>query len=569
MNLRTRLGLIGAAAGIMFASFAGTTPTPREEFTALRDNYVSKVKPLEYEAKLAWWESATVGSDESYARREKADNELAKIHQDKETFKKLKRLRRLSQKSRGASAKNLDDSMKRELELMYNEFVPYQADPKVTEQIIALEAEVDKIFNTHRSTVGGKKLTENEVRQVLTSTKNAKEAKEAWEGYMAVGRKVAPPLKKLVKLRNQMARELGYRDYFAMQLELQEFTEAEVDKIFADLDTLTMPAFKELKERIDKHMASRFSAEGKIYPWMLGDLFFQEAPELTSFSADSIYKDKDPVKLAENYYLSMGLDPKAIIARSDLYERDRKSPHAFEECFDREQDIRVLCNVKPNAAWMDTVCHELGHGIYDQYISPELPYLLRTPSHILTTEGYAMLEGEMTRTKDFLEKVCGLKGEELDKASSASWDILRSERLIFCRWTLTMYNFEKEMYKNPDQDLNKLWWSLKARYQLQDPPEDMSGQDYGAKMHIVGAPVYYHCYMLGDLFACQLFTHISKNVLHEKNPLDTSLYGKKEAGTFLKDRFFAYGSRYSWNELTERITGKPLGAQAFADLYVK
>lgn len=560
-----------AAAAILGAALLGTSivqalpQNPQEQFATLRDRYVAQIQPLEKEANEAWWESATTGSDQAYQRREKADKAAARLHQDKKVFQKLKAWR---------DAGTITDPLQaRQLDLMYYAYLPYQAPPSVTAKIISREAEVDKVFNTHRSSVDGQKLTENDVRQIIAESSDSNKVRQAWLGYMEVGRKVAPPLKDLVKLRNKMARQLGYRDFFAMQLDLQEFNEAELMATFDELDQLTAAPFSQLKQEIDSYQRQRFGLKENeaVRPWHLGDLFFQEAPELKEegVNLDSIYKNADPVVLSKKYYHSLDMDPEKIIARSDLYERNGKSPHAFETCIDREQDIRVLCNVKPNGAWMDTVNHELGHGLYDQHIDPSLPYLLRTPAHILTTEGFAMFMGEMTRTPDFLAQVVGLKGEKLDKYSRASWRLLRSERLIFSRWTQTMLHFEKEMYANPDQDLNKLWWDLKAKYQLQAPPIDMGGQDYGAKMHIVGAPVYYHNYMMGDLFASQLYAYMAKQIMHIDDPLQTSLYGHPQAGEYLRERVFARGNRTDWKKMCQEVTGEPLSPKAFAKLFLK
>ncbi|MBQ7528998.1 M2 family metallopeptidase [bacterium] len=548
------------------ASLTFSTMTQASPFTELRDKYVASVAPLEKVANEAWWESATTGKEEAYAQRNNANEAIAKLHQDKEMFRLIKELRQSGQVT--------DPAEKRQLDIMYFSYLPYQVDPEITKKIIVLESEVDKIFNTHRSSVKGKTLTENDVRKVLSESNDSKEARLAWEGYMAVGQKVAEPLKELVKLRNQMAQGMGYRDFFAMQLDIQEFKEDELFNMFDELDRLTIAPFKELKSEIDAYERKRFGLKDSdpVRPWHLGDLFFQEAPELKDakgLNLDDLYKDKDPVKLSRRYYKSIGFDPDSIISKSDLYEKPGKSPHAFATCIDRKQDIRVLCNVKPNGAWMDTVNHELGHGVYDKYIDQNLPFLLRTACHILTTEGYALLEGEMTRTPDFLHKVVGLEGKELEDYSQASWKLLRIERLVFSRWVQTMLHFEKEMYANPDQDLNKLWWSLKKKYQLQDPPVNMAGQDYGAKMHIVGAPVYYHNYMLGDLFAAQVYTYLTKEILHEESPLNTSLYGRPEAGAYLQNEVFSSGTRYNWQDLTKRATGEKLSPKAFANLFLK
>ena len=81
-----------------------------------------------------------------------------------------------------------------------------------------------------------------------------------------------------------------------------------------------------------------------------------------------------------------------MIARSDLYEKQGKSPHAFCTDIDREGDVRVLANIVPNEYWMGTMLHELGHSVYSSKNIPRsVPYVLRGESHILTTEGVAMM----------------------------------------------------------------------------------------------------------------------------------------------------------------------------------
>jgi len=44
-----------------------------------------------------------------------------------------------------------------------------------------------------------------------------------------------------------------------------------------------------------------------------------------------------------------------------------------------------------------------------------------------------------------------------------------------------MMRFEKAMYENPDQDLNKLWWNLVQQYQMITPPEERNAPDWASK----------------------------------------------------------------------------------------
>jgi peptidyl-dipeptidase A len=127
-----------------------------------------------------------------------------------------------------------------------------------------------------------------------------------------------------------------------------------------------------------------------------------------------------------------------------------------------------------------------------------------------------------------------------------------------------MLRFEKAMYENPSQDLNKLWWDLVERYQGLHRPEGRNAPDYGSKIHVVSAPAYYHNYMMGQLFACQVHRTIAREVLHADD-VPGAFYTKNEAvGQFMRERVFGPGRSLPWNELTRHATGELLSAEAFA-----
>lgn len=548
---------------IVFGSVSCVSQEQKEaeaNFTVIRKQYLERYRPLSMEVGVAWWDAATSGADEAYERRKVAEARLADLHGNRQVFAGIRALKN--------SAAVRDERLARELLVMYHSFLSRQADPALNKKIIALEADLDQIFNTHRSKVGDKTLTENDVRKILKETPETELARQAWTGYMEVGRKVEQKLRELVKLRNQVARKLGYENYFSMRLEMQEFDEAKLFELFDELDQLTSGPFTRLKKEVDRRATERFGLTAEqLRPWHTSDLFFQEAPDLSEVDLDAMYSSKDPVELSRIHYESMGLEVASIISRSDLYERDGKSPHAFCTSIDRDQDIRVLCNVKPNAQWMDTMHHELGHGVYDQYIGAEVPFILHEPSHILSTEGVAMLFGSLTKNREFLEKVVKVSGEDLPRYAEAAREALRAEKLIFSRWAQVMLRFERGMYRDPDQDLNELWWDLKKRYQQLNPPDDLSGADYGAKIHVVVAPVYYHNYMLGDLFASQVH-HYTAALIGVDDPHTTCFYGNKVAAQYLQREVFEPGNLYDWRELTRRATGEELTAKYYAELYV-
>ncbi len=532
------------------------------EFKALRDAYLAKYQPLTIQSETAWWDANTTGSDEAFKRREQYQGELVELHSDAAVFSQLKSLKD------GGQIK--DPILKRELDVMYRNHLAGQGDKELQKKIIALETEVEKTFNAHRGEVDGKPLSENDIRQILSESKDSAQVEKAWKGYMQVGAKIESQLKELVALRNQLAKQRGFKNYFAMKLALQEMEEAELLKLFDELDQLTREPFAALKKDIDAKRAAHFGINpAELRPWHFSDLFFQEAPALEEVNLDDLYKDRDLLAMAKEYYTGLGLACEDILQRSDLYEKPGKSPHAFSISINRADDVRVLCNLKPNVYWADTLIHELGHAVYDKFIGKEVPFLIHEPSHSLTTEGYAMMMGALVKNEDWLVRVLKLPPEQASKLVEAARRNLRAEKLIFARWAQVMVRFEHGMYNNPDQNLGELWWNLKKKYQMLNPPETVNRPDYGAKVHIVTAPVYYHSYLMGELFACQVHNYIGRNVLKIDDPRKTCFAGSKEVGNYLREKVFGPGNKLPWNELTKFATGESLTPKYFAQQYVK
>jgi peptidyl-dipeptidase A len=296
------------------------------------------------------------------------------------------------------------------------------------------------------------------------------------------------------------------------------------------------------------------------------DPFFQETPAVFPADLDAPFLKADLVEVCRKFYEGIGLPVDRVLARSDLLPRKDKNPHAFSTDIDREGDVRVLANIVPNDYWASTMLHELGHSAYSSNngaIPASLPYVLRAESHILTTEGVAMMFERLSKRGAFLEKM-GIAVPDRKAFDETGAKTLRYRLLIFSRWCQVMLRFEKGMYENPGQDLSKLWWDLVEKYQAVKRPAGRKAPDYASKIHIVSAPVYYHNYMMGELFASQVH-HAIVNELYKGEDPDAVIYaGNKAVGEFMKKRVFEPGRTKPWNELTRHATGEPLNPKAFA-----
>ena len=569
-------------------------------------DHEARLHKLDTAANLAWWDANTTGKDEDFDRKVKAQNRIDETLSDPKRFADLKDLK--------DHRADIDDPITaRAIDVLYLLYLEKQVDRDLLRKMVEKSNAVEKAFNVYRAKVDGKEMTDSEVRAVLKNSTDSARRKEVWEASKGVGAAVEADLKELVKLRNRAAVQLGFKNYHALQLYLNEQNGDQLLKLFDELDDLTRAPFAAAKAEIDQKLAADYKIKpGELMPWHYHDPFFQETPAVFAADLDAPYaKAEIDAKLAANYkikpdelmpwhyhdpffqetpavfaadldapyqkidivgltrdfYNGIGLPVDRVIIKSDLYEKKGKSPHAFCTDIDREGDVRVLGNIQPNDYWASTMLHEFGHSVYstnNNDIPATLPYCLRMESHILTTEGVAMMFERMTKRAAFLQKM-GVEVKDPDAFDATGAKTLKYRLLIFSRWCQVMLRFEKAMYENPDQDLNKLWWDLVEKYQMVKRPPGRSAPDYASKIHIVTAPVYYHNYMMGELFASQLHHAIAREVFKGGDPNEVVYAGEKALGDFMKKKVFEPGRTLSWDELTKFATGDMLNAKAFAE----
>ncbi len=524
--------------------------------------HVEKVKPMSKEVSLASWEAANSGKPEDYDKVSELTLKVRQVYSDPQEFAFLKDAKETEQVR--------DAILARQLDVLYNSYLESQIEPELLKEIVDLGTKIEKNFSTFRGTIEGKKVTGNDIKEILKTQTDSSKRKLAWLASKQVGAEVADDIIQLVKLRNEAAKKLGFDNYHTLSLATAEQDVKELDGIFEQLYELTNEPYAKLKAELDRILADKCSvAVSELMPWHYHDPFFQETPLVYELDLDAYYKDKDVKELAEEFYAGVGLPVESILANSDLYEREGKNPHAFCTDIDREGDVRILCNIKNNEYWMEVTLHELGHAVYDKFHDRQVPFLLRRPVHAFTTEAIAMFFGRLSRNPAWMQQMLGLTEMQRAEIERVSSKYAQLKQLIFARWDMVMYNFEKQLYANPEQDLNSLWWQMVEKYQLVKRPEDRNEPDWAAKIHFTVAPCYYHNYMLGELLASQLHNHITHKILKLNSDKNLSYIDRRELGSFLCENIFEAGAVYHWNEMIKRATGEPLTPKYFVAQFVK
>jgi len=520
-------------------------------------NYEATVIPLYREMALASWNANITGTNEDWAKSEKASFNYAKIFTDNKNFSELKEIR--------DAGVVKDPLLARQLDLLYNAYLGGQVDTSLIAQQIKMETDISKKYSNFRVTIKDKQLSDNEVEGLLRNSVNSSELQIAWEGSKMIGPVVADDIIKLVKHRNTIARKIGFDNFHEMSLKLSGQDPVEVTKIFDELDSLTRNNFIRLKSEIDLYYSKRYKIPfTELHPWHYQNRYFQEAPEIYTVNFDKYFEKQDPVKLASAFYNGIGLNVDAILSKSDLYEKPGKNQHAFCTDIDRAGDVRTLDNIRPDSYWMNTILHELGHGVYSYYNDITLPFTLRDAAHSFTTEAIANMFGRLATNTQWMLKMGLIDVNESEKIADNSFKALRLQMLVFSRWAQVMYRFEKSMYENPEQDLNKLWWNMVEKYQMLTKPEGRNMPDWATKIHIALYPCYYHNYLLGEMLASQLYIYVTTNVAKNQ-----SFVGEKAVGDYFREKIFMPGTRYYWNEMIEKATGEKLTAKYYAKQFVR
>lgn len=520
----------------------------------------AKLRSLERAVNLAHWEASTAGTPEAQQEATEAETRLRTYLSSKTRYAEIVEL--------GDSRELRDALLHRQLQLLALDHRPNLLPEPVIEDLVRRSNEIQAEFYTFRAQLDGRPVTNNEILDVLRGERDEARRRAAWEASKQIAPRVAGRLRDLVEARNRAARSLGFRDYYRMRMELQEIDEDELLAVFDELRRRTDEPFATAKAEIDARLAERYGTRlDALRPWHYEDPFFQEAPLSSELGLDVYFKGRDLLEIADRFYRDIGLPIRDVLDRSDLYERAGKDQHAYCTNIDREGDVRILCNLKDDDRWMGILLHELGHAAYEVFMPASLPWLVRQPAHIATTEAIAMFMDRLTYDVDWLQRAAGASPADSAETRKRASQALRFEMLLTARWVLVMTYFERALYADPQRDdLDTLWWDLVEELQLLARPAGRAAPDWASKIHLTVAPVYYHNYLLGELIASQLGATVRRDILGDKAPRGYA--GCTELGDYLRARVFAPGASQHWQTLMERATGSRLSSSAFLDEFV-
>ena len=485
----------------------------------------------------------------------------------------------------------LDDLTRRQLDKILLAASQYPGTiPDVVNRRIEQEAKQSAVLDSFEfcaERVGEKCLkpiTANEIDNTLRSSRDLRERKHIWEVSKQVGPALKPGLIELRSLRNQVAQEMGYDSFFALQVADYGTTVAEMMELMEKFQQELKPLYEQVHCWAKYKLAERYGQPPpqRIPAHWIGNRWAQAWPGLTEAAdLDPLFAGKQPewiVEQGERFYTSLGMPalPKSFWGKSDLYQlppgdKRNKNTHASAWHLDLEQDVRSLMSVEPNYRWFQTSHHELGHIYYYlAYTNPNVPLTLREGANRAFHEAVGDLIGIAARQPAYLRQIGLLpQDREIDQIQ---WllDEALNEAAVFIPFSAgTMSFFEHDLYEenlSPDE-FNQRWWEYVGRFQGVEPPEPRGEEfcDGCTKTHISDDPAQYYDYAMAFVLKYQLHTYIAKNIL-QQDPHDCNYYGNKEVGEFLWE-LLSLGATRDWREVIREKTGEEVSTRAMLEYF--
>jgi peptidyl-dipeptidase A len=423
-----------------------------------------------------------------------------------------------------------------------------------------------------------KPTTANGIDDILENSRDLSERLRAWNASKEDGAPLKPGLVALQGLRNAVAKEMGYRSFFDLQVADYDMT---VDEMMAmlegflkDMDPLYREVHcwtkHELAKRYGKPVPRRIPAHWINNRWAQNWVGIVEGVEL-----DPYFKDKTPewiVRKAEAFYVSMGFPalPESFYTLSDLYPvpegSDRKkNTHASAWDMDLAGDVRSLQSIQADSQWFSTAHHELGHIYYYlSYDRPGVPIVLREGANRAFHEGIGELIALASRQQPYLANVGILPaGKSLDQQKWLLNEALE-ETVPFIPWSAgTMSHWERDLYEGnlPPDQFNRRWWDYVAKFQGVDPPEPRGEEfcDAATKTHVNDDPAQYYDYAIATVLKYQLHDKICRDILKQE-PHSCNYYGSKPVGDFLRS-ILEQGATKPWRDVIREATGSELSTK--------
>ncbi|HYB77727.1 MAG TPA: hypothetical protein VEE83_03480 [Thermoplasmata archaeon] len=425
---------------------------------------------------------------------------------------------------------------RRRLELL--ERILLDAQVEQNESVVRLRSALQERVVSFRPLWNGKKVNRARIFQVLYESDRESDRRRAYYAFEPLHRPLESSLVELVQMRNERARELGFRTFAEMRLGFQGLTPPRLQELAED-------ASRSLRDRL-REFRDRFRGRSRQSAWHPWDFEYAWAHQVHL-----------PVRLFP--YREMLPRIRTAISRWGFPIERMRFRVVFHDipavgltlAPDPPREVRIV--VHPRGGWVSymVMFHEVGHAVHSS--------LIRSPKHLLRWhenipgfgafhEGIGGLFEDLASKAEWLSTVPGVgekRAREFEQASHFTSPLGTARQASWLR-------IEQRLYQNPASDPMPEVQRFERHIFGFDDYKPISFVD----SFFVDDPVYASNYLLANLFGAQV-----RGTLRD-------LYGdpvwpNRKVGPWLTRNWFAPGSYIDWIPHLKEVTGRPFGTAAF------
>lgn len=459
-----------------------------------------------------------------------------------------------------------DPQLCREALLMHNMFLDSQIGQERLDSLIAMEMSLKGAYN-RKITYRDSAYSFNDFFSLYREPRTSDELREMWYARAAGCEHIANQSLTLIKKKNKIARELGYKDYFDMSLAQIEVEPQLLCDILDEMDSITRPIYLDMKQYLNKALSERLGCkpeELRVWHYQSEYAFKTTFSDFIDFNEYA--KNIDIEDFTKKYYKSVGIELGELFERSRLADQ-KDNPHFFMIDIDNSGDVRLIGNLKPEFYTIKGIIHVAAHAAYEINISNELPYVMRLVNYNLS-EGIAALFTNLIANRQWLEAYFDIRPEDQQKLTKQQDAYQRVQQLVKMRNLIMSIRFIKKMYEAPDSDLNGLYGEMLQEYMFIPVTEKWNKPYWAVDPQKATGSVHTTSFIISELIAAQLHRHYAHKLYPDQNPWQVAFTNNPQFGKLLISDIFVHGNSIPWNQLLEQVTGEKLTSRYYVDFYL-
>lgn len=416
-----------------------------------------------------------------------------------------------------------------------------------------------------------KRATTNDLSNVKRVEADEATRKAAYEGLKSIGPFVLEHgYLEIVRKRNELGRLCGYEDYYDWKVQRTEgFSKKRLFEILDDLEARTRESAKRTVDMLAKEKGEQ-ARRGWNYEFLRSGDILKEFDPYLPFA--------DGLERWVKSFAALGIRYRGATLTLDLVDRIGKyengfmhgpGPSWFENGSWHSARINFTANAIPNKVGsgndaLNTLFHEGGHAAHFSNVLMNSPCFAQefAPTSVAYAETQSMFCDSILADADWLTRYAKNSAGQTIPFDLIERHItqMQPHEVIGVRAMLGVCYFEKAVYEMPENELTpenilKLVADLEKRiYFMEEAPRPIL-----AVPHILAgeSSAYYHGYVLAEMAVRQTRAYfIKKYGFICDNP---------NIGPDLENGYWKYGNSVSFLDLVERMTGKPLTADALVD----